>query len=83
MDLAQTIALSAGLAWASGLRLYLVVFLAGALAQLGYLHLPATLSVLQNRQRRRQLQVAEMRQHAGQEHHQIEAQSAGPGEAGG
>ncbi len=48
MDLAQTVALSAGLAWASGLRLYLVVFLAGALAQLGYLHLPATLSVLQN-----------------------------------
>ena len=29
MGLAQTIALSAGLAWASGLRLYLVVFLAG------------------------------------------------------
>ncbi len=48
MDLAQTIALSAGLAWASGLRLYLVVFLAGALAQFGYLHLPATLAVLQN-----------------------------------
>ena len=48
MDLAQTIALSAGLAWASGLRLYLVVFLAGVLAQFGYLHLPATLSVLQH-----------------------------------
>ena len=48
MDLAQTIALSAGLAWASGLRLYLVVFLAGVLAHLGYLHLPSTLAVLQN-----------------------------------
>jgi len=48
MDLAQTIALSAGLAWASGLRLYLVVFLAGALSHLGYLHLPSTLDVLQN-----------------------------------
>ena len=48
MDLAQTIALSAGLAWASGLRLYLVVFLAGVLAQLGYLHLPSTLAVLQH-----------------------------------
>jgi hypothetical protein len=48
MDLAQTIALSAGLAWASGLRLYLVVFLAGVLAHFGYLHLPATLSVLQH-----------------------------------
>lgn len=48
MDLLQTIALSAGLAWASGLRLYLVVFLAGALAHLGYLQLPDTLAVLQN-----------------------------------
>jgi len=48
MDLAQTIALSAGLAWASGLRLYLVVFLAGVLAHFGYLQLPDTLSMLQN-----------------------------------
>ncbi|MBS1141332.1 MAG: putative rane protein [Proteobacteria bacterium] len=48
MDMLQTIALSAGLAWASGLRMYLVVFLAGALSYLGYLHLPETLSVLQN-----------------------------------
>lgn len=48
MDLVQTIALSAGLAWASGLRLYLVVFLAGAMSYLGYLQLPATLAVLQN-----------------------------------
>lgn len=48
MDLIQSIALSAGLAWASGLRLYLVVFLAGALAQGGYLQLPATLAVLQH-----------------------------------
>ena len=48
MDMIQTIALSAGLAWASGLRLYLVVFLAGALSYFGYLQLPETLSVLQN-----------------------------------
>lgn len=48
MDMVQTIALSAGLAWASGLRLYLVVFLAGLLSYFGYLHLPDTLSVLQN-----------------------------------
>lgn len=48
MDMVQTIALSAGLAWASGLRLYLVVFLAGLLSSLGYLHLPETLSVLHN-----------------------------------
>jgi uncharacterized membrane protein len=48
MDLIPTIALSAGLAWASGLRLYLVVFLAGVLAHFGYLQLPETLSVLTN-----------------------------------
>ena len=48
MEMAETIALSAGLAWASGLRLYLVVFLAGALSYFGYLQLPATLSILQN-----------------------------------
>lgn len=47
MDLIQSIALSAGLAWASGLRLYLVVFLAGLMARLGYLHLPESLHVLQ------------------------------------
>ena len=48
MDLVQTIALSTGLAWASGLRLYLVVFLAGVLSYFGYLHLPETLAVLRN-----------------------------------
>ena len=48
MDLLQTIALSAGLAWASGLRLYLVVFLAGVLGHFGYLQLPSTLAVLQH-----------------------------------
>jgi uncharacterized membrane protein len=48
MDMIQTIALSAGLAWASGLRLYLVVFLAGVLSYFGYLQLPASLSMLQN-----------------------------------
>ena len=44
----QTVALSAGLAWASGLRLYLVVFLAGVLSYFGYLQLPTSLSMLQN-----------------------------------
>lgn len=48
MDLIQTIALAAGLAWASGLRLYLVVFLAGMLSYFGYLQLPVTLAVLQH-----------------------------------
>jgi hypothetical protein len=48
MDMLQTVALSSGLAWASGLRLYLVVFLAGTLSYFGYLHLPETLSVLKH-----------------------------------
>lgn len=48
MEPIQTIALAAGLAWASGLRLYLVIFLAGMLSCLGYLHLPATLAVLKH-----------------------------------
>jgi len=48
MDLIQTIALASGLAWASGLRLYLVVFLAGMLSYFGYLQLPVTLAVLQH-----------------------------------
>ncbi|MBW7903036.1 MAG: DUF4126 domain-containing protein [Rhodocyclaceae bacterium] len=44
----QAVALAAGLAWASGLRLYLVLFLAGLLAHLGHLQLPASLDVLQH-----------------------------------
>lgn len=48
MDMLQTVALSSGLAWASGLRLYLVVFLAGTLSYFGYLTLPETLAVLKH-----------------------------------
>lgn len=48
MDTLQSLALAGGLAWASGMRLYAVVFLAGLLGRLGYLQLPATLSVLEN-----------------------------------
>ena len=48
MDSLHSIALAAGLAWASGIRLYLVLFLAGALAHLGYLDLPPGLEVLQH-----------------------------------
>ena len=44
----QTIVLASLLAWASGIRLYLVVFAAGAAAYLGYLELPAGLRVLQH-----------------------------------
>ena len=48
MDTLHSLALAGGLAWASGMRLYAVVFLAGLLGRLGYLQLPATLSVLEN-----------------------------------
>jgi len=48
MDSLQTVALAGGLAWASGMRLYAVVFLAGLLGRLDYLHLPTTLQVLEN-----------------------------------
>ena len=46
MDLVQTIAIGSGLAWASGLRLYAVMFCAGLLARFGYVTLPGELSVL-------------------------------------
>lgn len=48
MDLLNTIALAGGLAWASGMRLYAVVFAAGLLSRLGYLQLPADLRVLEH-----------------------------------
>jgi len=42
----QAIALGSVLAWASGIRLYLVVFVAGLAARYGYLDLPEGLKVL-------------------------------------
>ena len=48
MDWLHGIALGAGLAWASGIRLYAVLVLAGAMAHLGYLDLPPALEVLQH-----------------------------------
>ncbi len=48
VPLVQTVALAAGLAWASGLRLYLVLFLAGLLAHFGYLQLPESLVLLKH-----------------------------------
>ena len=44
----QTVALASLLAWASGLRLYLVVFAVGLAGTLGYIELPAGLKVLQH-----------------------------------
>ena len=48
MDLAQLAALAAALGWASGLRLYAVVFLTGAAGFMGWLPLPPGLQILQN-----------------------------------
>ena len=48
MELIQHLALAGGLSWASGLRLYLTVFIVGLLAKFGYVHLTATLDILSN-----------------------------------
>ncbi|HEV2679037.1 MAG TPA: DUF4126 domain-containing protein, partial [Rhodanobacter sp.] len=40
MDILPNVALAGGLAWASGIRLYATIFLAGMLGRLGYVHLP-------------------------------------------
>ncbi len=48
LDVGQLIAIAAALGWASGLRLYAVVFLTGAAGYLGWVPLPAGLQVLQN-----------------------------------
>jgi hypothetical protein len=46
LDMASLLALAAALGWASGFRLYAVVFLTGLLGQLGWLPLPSGLQVL-------------------------------------
>ena len=46
MDPISTIAAGAGLAWASGMRLYAVVFASGLLARFGIVTLPGDLSIL-------------------------------------
>lgn len=46
MDLLPNVALAGGLAWASGIRLYATVFVAGLLGRLGYVHLPEGLAPL-------------------------------------
>ena len=48
MESLQHLALAAGLAWASGIRLYAAVFLAGMLGRLGYVTLPDGLTMLQD-----------------------------------
>ena len=48
LDLAQLAAIAAALGWASGLRLYAVVFLTGAAGYLGWIALPSGLQILQH-----------------------------------
>ncbi len=45
-DTVQLVALAAALGWASGVRLYAVLFVVGGLGRLGWLPLPGTLDVL-------------------------------------
>ena len=48
LDTTQLIAIAAALGWASGLRLYAVVFLTGLAGYLGWVDLPAGLKVVQS-----------------------------------
>ena len=48
LALLQSVALGSLLAWASGLRLYLVIFAVGMAGYFGYVDLPDALDVLQN-----------------------------------
>ena len=48
MEQIQQLALAAGLAWASGIRLYAGVFVVGLLGRFGYVHLPDHLLLLQH-----------------------------------
>lgn len=48
LDLAHLAALAAALGWASGLRLYAVVFITGAVGYLGWVPLPGGLQLLQH-----------------------------------
>ncbi len=48
LDLTHLVAIAAALGWASGLRLYAVVFLTGAAGWMGWVTLPPGLQVLQN-----------------------------------
>lgn len=48
MDSLSQLALAGGLAWASGIRLYVTILIVGLLGRHGYLHLPEPLLVLQH-----------------------------------
>ena len=48
VELFPAAAMAAGLSWASGIRLYMTLFVAGWLGRLGYVALPAGLQVLES-----------------------------------
>lgn len=48
MDSLSQLALAGGLAWASGIRLYVTILVVGLLGRYGYLHLPEPLLVLRH-----------------------------------
>lgn len=48
MDAITSFALASGLSWASGLRLYLTIFIVGLLSKYNYIHLPESLHILSN-----------------------------------
>jgi hypothetical protein len=48
MESLSQLALAGGLAWASGIRLYVTIFVVGLLGRFGYLHLPDPLLVLEH-----------------------------------
>ena len=48
LDLTHLVAIAAALGWASGLRLYAVIFLTGSAGYLGWVDLPQGLKLLQN-----------------------------------
>ena len=48
MDSLSQLALAGGLAWASGIRLYVTILIVGLLGRYGYLDLPDTLRVLEH-----------------------------------
>jgi uncharacterized membrane protein len=47
-DLFSTAALAGGLSWASGIRLYMALFIAGWFSRMGWITLPDTLQVLES-----------------------------------
>ena len=83
LDMPSLLALAAALGWASGFRLYAVVFLVGMMGVLGWMPLPPGLAMLQQLQAGGQRHPAHGARQAGEEHHCIQPQPTGPAQRGG